>query len=132
MRRIASLAVSLILAAQLLAATLLAATRSVTLEVKGWTCGSCASATKIALKKLDGVADVSTDVDKSEAVVTYEETKVTPQRMIEAIEKIGYKATVKAAAPGPAALPRSEKPASRSVRSSGQDREQTSESTTNS
>ncbi len=90
MKKVASFVVSLALAS-----TLLAATRSVTFEVKGWSCGSCASATRIALKKLDGVTDVSTDVAKSEAVVTYDENKVTPQKMIEAVERMGYKATVK-------------------------------------
>lgn len=102
MKKIASFVVSLALAS-----TILAATRSVTFEVKGWSCGSCASATRIALKKLDGVTDVSTDVAKSEAVVIYDENKVTPQKMIEAVEKIGYKATIKPAAPTSATLPRS-------------------------
>ena len=73
----------------------LAATKSATLEVQGWTCGACASATKIALKKLDGVTNVTTDVEKSEVDVTYEEGKVSTQRMIEAVQKIGYKAKVK-------------------------------------
>jgi mercuric transport protein len=73
-----------------------AATRSATLEVQGWTCGTCASATKIALKKLDGVTNVTTDVEKSEVVVTYEEGKVSTQKMIEAVGKIGYRARVKA------------------------------------
>lgn len=72
-----------------------AATSNVTLEVKGWTCGSCASATKIALKKLDGVQEVSTDVAKSRVRVRYDDGKVAPQKMVEAIEKIGFKAAVR-------------------------------------
>ena len=81
-----SIAVFAVVVSLALAGSLLAATRSVTFEVKGWSCGSCASATRIALKKLDGVTDVSTDVAKSEAVVTYDENKVKPQKMIEAVE----------------------------------------------
>jgi len=73
----------------------LAATKTVALDVKGWTCGSCAVSTRIALKKLEGVENVKTDHDKGEAVVTYDDSKVTPQRMIEGIERIGYSATVK-------------------------------------
>ncbi len=72
-----------------------AATRSVTFEVQGWRCEVCSSATKLALKKLDGVQDVRVDADKSEAVVTYDDTKTTPQKLIERIEKQGYKAKVK-------------------------------------
>lgn len=77
------------------AAAMSGAPRSVTLEVKGWTCGACASATRIALKKLDGVTEVTTDAQKAEAVVSYDDARLTPQKMIEAVGKIGYKASVK-------------------------------------
>lgn len=72
-----------------------AATRNVTLEVQGWRCEVCSSATKLALKKLDGVRDVRVDPEKSEAVVTYDDQKIRPQELIERIEKQGYKARVK-------------------------------------
>jgi mercuric transport protein len=75
----------------------LAASKTVTFAVKGWTCGSCAAATRIALKKLDGVEDVKTDHENAEAVVIYDDARVAPEKMIQAIEKVGYKATVKAA-----------------------------------
>jgi len=76
----------------------LAATKTVTFAIKGWTCGSCAAATRIALKKLDGVEDVKTDVEKAEAVVTYDDTKVAPEKMVQSIAKFGYRATVKTSA----------------------------------
>lgn len=78
----------------LLACPLLAAPKTVTVEVKGWTCGSCAMATKIALKRLDGVTDVRTVIERNQAVVTYDDAKVTPEKMVEAIGKLGYKATL--------------------------------------
>ncbi len=78
-----------------LASAAFATTRTVTFEVQGWRCEVCSSATKLALKKLDGVQDVRVDADKSEVVVTYDDTKVTPQKLIERIEKQGYKAKVK-------------------------------------
>jgi len=87
----------------------LAATKSVTFAVKGWTCGSCAASTRIALKKLEGIEDVKTDHEKMEAVVTYDDSKVTPDKMIQAIQKLGYKATIKAADPSGAAPPASAK-----------------------
>src|SRR2546430_1149567 len=73
----------------------LAATRTAAFEVSGWTCGSCAVATRIALKKLDGVQDVKTDPEKNEARVTYDDSKVTTDRMVEAIAKLSYKATLR-------------------------------------
>jgi mercuric ion binding protein len=85
----------IVLVALALAGGLQAATRTTAFEVNGWTCGSCAAATRIALKKLDGVADVRTDAEKKEAVVTYDDSKVTASRMVQAIEKLGYRARVK-------------------------------------
>ena len=84
--------------ALLWAGTLLAATRTATFSVKGWTCGSCAASTRIALKKVDGVEDVKTDLEKAAVVVTYDDTKVEPDKMVQAIERLGYKATAKAVA----------------------------------
>jgi mercuric transport protein len=84
----------------------LAATKSVTFAVKGWTCGSCAAATRIALKKLDGVQDVKTNIENAEASVTYDDSKVAPEKMVQAIAKLGYRATVKAAAAPSASSPR--------------------------
>ena len=83
-----------------------AGTKTAVFEVSGWTCASCASATRIALKKLDGVQDVKTDTEKKEALVTYDDAKVDPDRMVQAIAKLGYKATLKnPAVPGGTARP---------------------------
>ena len=81
-----------------LAAPLLAETKTVTLAVRGWSCGGCAASTRIALKKLEGVEDVKTDHQNKEAVVRYDDTKITPAKLIEAVENDGYPATVKAGA----------------------------------
>lgn len=75
-----------------------AVTKTVAFEVTGWTCGSCAASTKIALKKLEGVENVQTDLKSKEVVVVYDDTRVEPERMIQAIERVGYKAKIKAAA----------------------------------
>src|SRR5438093_5693204 len=95
MKRIGVLFISLAIALPSLAAT-----KTVALDIKGWTCGSCAGSTRIALKKLEGVADVKTDREKGEAVVTYDDSKVTPERMIQGIERIGYSATIRAVVDG--------------------------------
>jgi mercuric transport protein len=97
--------VSIVLVALAVAWPLLAATRTAAFEVIGWTCGSCASATRIALKKLDGVEDVKTDHEKKEVLVTYDDSKVTTDRLVQAIAKLGYKATVKATAASSASSP---------------------------
>jgi len=85
------------------AAVSLASTKTATFAVKGWTCGSCAASTRIALKKLEGIEDVKTDVDKGEVVVTFDDTKTAPDKMVQAIERLGYKATAKTVVSSPAA-----------------------------
>jgi copper chaperone CopZ len=91
---------------------LLGAAKTATFAVKGWTGGSCAAATRIALKNLDGVQDVKTDREEMEAMVTYDDAKVAPEKMIQTIEALGYKATVKATASSPTSSPLSGKRAS--------------------
>jgi periplasmic mercuric ion binding protein len=86
---------SILLVALALGSPLHAATKTAAFEVSGWTCGSCAAATRIALKKLDGVEDVKTDNENKEALVTYDDSKVTTDRMVQAIAKLGYKAALK-------------------------------------
>ena len=105
MKRLSIALVVLVLAA---ASSLQAATKTAVFEVSGWTCGSCAAATRIALKKLDGVEDVKTDNEKKEAFVTYDDSKVTTDRMVQAIAKLGYKATVKTAGAPAASAPRAQ------------------------
>jgi mercuric ion binding protein len=85
-----------------LSGPLRAASSTTTLSVSGWTCGSCAVATRVALKKLDGVEDVKTDLERMEATVTYDDAKVTPAKLIREIEKLGYRATAGAVAPAAA------------------------------
>jgi mercuric ion binding protein len=86
---------SILLGALALASSLQAATKTAAFEVSGWTCGSCAAATRIALKKLDGVEDVKTDSEKKEALVTYDDSKVTTDRIVQAMARLGYKAVLK-------------------------------------
>ncbi len=85
----------IVLAALAVVGPLQAATKTAAFEVSGWTCGSCAAATRIALKKVDGVEDVKTDPDKKQVLVTYDDTKVTTDRMVQTIARLGYKAALK-------------------------------------
>src|SRR5574338_1283284 len=79
------------------AAVAIAETKTVTLTVKGWTCGSCAASTRIALKNTEGVEAVKTDLEKAETTVTYDDAKTTVEKIVQAIERLGYKATLKGA-----------------------------------
>lgn len=70
-------------------------TRSVTLSVDGMDCAACTAAIRIALKKLDGVKEAKVSYPDMRAVVDYDPARVTPDQMVAAIVKLGYKARVK-------------------------------------
>jgi copper chaperone CopZ len=67
---------------------------SVTLTVEGMTCASCSVAVRTALKRLDGVRDARVSVEEKRAVVDYEPASVTPQQMIDAVNRLGYRASL--------------------------------------
>lgn len=79
------------------AAADVAAIETVEFDVEGMTCGGCATATKIALEKLDGVRSAEASYDDESAAgraaVVYDPARVSPERMIEAVEAIGFHPT---------------------------------------
>src|SRR5260221_14794776 len=58
--------------------------------VIGMHCASCSAVITKKLKKLPGVSSCSVNTATEEAIIAYDETKVTPQNMNEQIEKLGY------------------------------------------
>jgi Cu+-exporting ATPase len=50
----------------------------------------------MALSKLDGVKDASVDVARKLATVRYDPTRVTPQQMVDAVNRLGYQASLPA------------------------------------
>lgn len=66
--------------------------------VEGMTCGGCAAAAKVALRKLDGVQNAGAEYDEETSGGTawalYDPAKVTPERMMEAIRQLGYTPTL--------------------------------------
>lgn len=66
----------------------------VVIPVEGMTCGGCAVAIKMAVRKLDGVVDAEADHKKGTATVIYEKDTVTVEKIVEAINKTGFKASL--------------------------------------
>lgn len=71
------------------------ATLDVKLSVKGMTCAGCASQVRAALEKVPGVTKAEVDLKANEATVAYEKGKTTPEKLVEAIKKAGYQASVR-------------------------------------
>ncbi|AKU27448.1 copper-binding protein [Geobacillus sp. LC300] len=63
---------------------------TITLQVQGMTCGHCKAAVTNALQALDGVSRVEVHLQEGTVDVDYDETKVSVEKLKEAIEEQGY------------------------------------------
>jgi len=62
-----------------------------TIKVQGMTCNHCVMRVAKALKAVPGVQDAQVDLQKAEAVVTYDDTKVGQDKLSSAVVGAGYK-----------------------------------------
>ena len=62
-----------------------------TLKIQGMTCNHCVMRVAKALKAVPGVQDAQVDLQKAEAVVTYDEAKVALDKLSFAVVESGYK-----------------------------------------
>lgn len=69
---------------------------TVDFDVQGMTCASCEVSIKLALKKIDGVVDVSADAEAGTARATFDPSRTDGPTLAAAISKLGYAATVHA------------------------------------
>ena len=70
----------------------LAATKKSTIRVDGMKCAKCSGSVEKALKATPGVEKVEISLDRKEAVVEYDDAKVTEARLREVINGTGFKA----------------------------------------
>jgi copper chaperone CopZ len=61
-------------------------------HVEGMACERCSGRLGAGLRKLDGVLDARADHVKKEAVLRYDPARVTPERIEQEIEKLGFEA----------------------------------------
>ena len=69
-----------------------AATKTVTIRVEGMKCNHCSSSVAKALKATEGVEKVEISHEKGEAVIQYDDQKVTEAKLREVINGTGFKA----------------------------------------
>jgi len=78
-------------------------TKVVTIPVQGMSCSACVANVKRTLSSLDGILDVEVSLANREARVRYVEEEMTPERLVSAIEELGYRASLPPDAPGTSA-----------------------------
>ena len=66
--------------------------KTIVIPVEGMSCVACAATVKKAIKSLVGVSDVEVSLEKRSARVTYASDKLSPDSIVDAIDKAGYKA----------------------------------------
>lgn len=70
-----------------------AAMQTVTLSVPGMTCSACPITIKVALNKVDGVAQVDVSYPDREAVITFDDTRTSVEALTQATSNAGYPST---------------------------------------
>ena len=66
---------------------------TITIGIKGMTCGGCVASVQRALKQLDGVEKVDVSLQQQQATVNYAPEQVDPTRLRSAIEGAGFEVT---------------------------------------
>ncbi len=70
----------------------LSAGESVVIPVEGMSCSACVARVKKTLKSVDGVGEIHVSLEKHEAEIRYEPTKISPEKLAKLVDKLGYKA----------------------------------------
>ena len=63
-------------------------------NVTGMTCAACSAHVEKSVRKLEGVAEVAVNLLGNNMTVDYDETAVSPQQIIQAVEQGGYGASL--------------------------------------
>ena len=64
--------------------------KEATVDVKGMTCNHCVMSVEGALKDLEGVSEVSINLDEGKVDIKYDADKVSKDKMTDAVEEQGY------------------------------------------
>lgn len=70
-------------------------TERVVIGVEGMYCDSCAAGIKAMLKRTTGVISAEVSYKQKDAIVDFDAEQITPEKIAEAINNLGYKAKVK-------------------------------------
>lgn len=72
------------------------AEKTITIAIDGMHCEKCAASVTKKLKATDGVVDAVVNHESKDAKVTYDDAKVTVEKLHEVINSTGYKAKAEA------------------------------------
>src|SRR5689334_23547859 len=90
--RITKLVVTGVLVLTVGVITAAAFTKTVTIKVEGMKCSKCSASVTKALKATEGVQDAQVSSDKGEAVIKYDDQKLSEAKLRDVINSTGFKA----------------------------------------
>jgi len=90
--RITKLVVTGVLVLTVGVITAAAFTKTVTIKVAGMKCEKCSASVTKALKATEGVEEAKVSSDKGEAVIKYDDQKLSETKLREVINSTGFKA----------------------------------------
>ena len=68
--------------------------REVVVRIEGMTCEACARGVEATLGRTEGVLAASVGMTPPEARIRYDDTRTTPEALVEAVEALGYEAEI--------------------------------------
>lgn len=63
---------------------------TLTLNIKGMTCGGCVKSVTSVLEKISGVSGVEVSLEQNRAIISYDPAKAKPAQFKAAIEDAGF------------------------------------------
>src|SRR5215212_2148879 len=90
--RITNLVVTAVLVLTLGVITASAFTKTVTIRVEGMKCAKCSASVSKALKATEGVEEAQVSSEKGQAVIKYDDQKLSEAKLREVINSTGFKA----------------------------------------
>jgi len=90
--RITKLVLGAVLVLSVGVITASAFTKTVTIKVDGMMCAKCSASVTKALKATEGVQEAQVSSEKGEAVIKYDDQKLTEAKLREVINSTGFKA----------------------------------------
>ena len=72
----------------------MSSTTTLTMDIRGMHCGSCAMLVDETLEDLPGVIKSSTNLRKGCSTVVIDASRTSPAKLVKAVSRLGYRATL--------------------------------------
>jgi mercuric ion binding protein len=68
--------------------------KQITIQIQGMNCGSCVASIEKVLTKVQGVAKSTVNLAQANAIISFDDSKTSAEKLVEAIENAGFDANI--------------------------------------